>query len=312
MCTFLVYRHGEHPYYGRNMDIDASFGESIVSVPEGYVFHLKNGTDLTVGYPVLSMASCVQNVPLMADGFNDQGLAGAGLNFPDNAYYGKAEKGKNNLAPYEVLWYILGTCTSVKEARQALEDMHLIDEPFLPGLPCAPMHFMFADGKESIVAEPMPDGIHIYADPFDVLTNNPPFPYHQYNMINYRSCTAADPENDPSLKPYAAEMGGIGLPGDLSSASRFVRAAFTLKNSVKKEGKEAVLQTFHILDSVKMTEGTVITSARTFDKTIYQAVMDPQEKIYYYRTYESSAVHGVRMKDTFMSIPLVTDEIDVR
>lgn len=297
MCTVTVYR-SDRTCFGRNMDIDVSFGEQVVNVPKGHVFQLKNGSSFTSRYAVTGMASVVKDVPLFADGFNEKGVAGAGLNFPGSAYYGEAVQDRENLAPYELLWKVLSSAADLKEVRKILENVNLTAVPFMEGLPLSPMHFIFADGSNSIVYEPMKDGGHIYEDPYDVLTNNPPFPYHAYSMSLYRGMKACDQESDYpyELPVYAAGMGGYGLPGDASSPSRFVRAAFTLSHSLKKEGKASIIQTFHILDAVKMVEGTVRTPSGTYDRTTYQACMDLKEKIYYYRTYDEDEMHSVRMQ----------------
>ena len=109
----------------------------------------------------------------------------AGLNFPGNAFYfEQTDPGRENLAPYELIPLVLGTCATLAQARRLLENVRLTAEPFAPGYPAAPLHWHIADATGSLVAEPMDDGLHLYENPADVLTNNPPFPFQLMNLNN--------------------------------------------------------------------------------------------------------------------------------
>jgi choloylglycine hydrolase len=90
-------------------------------------------------------------------------------------------------------------------------------------------------------------------------------------------------------------MGGLGLPGDLSSASRFIKAAFTKLNSLSKDGESAsISQVFHILNSVSQQQGCV-KIGNLYEKTIYSSCCNTTKGIYYYTTYENSQITGIRM-----------------
>ena len=112
-------------------------------------------------------------------------------------------------------------------------------------MPAAPLHWMLADRERCLVLEAVEEGLKIYENPFGVLTNNPPFPYHRENMRNYLNLTAGSPCNRLSeeleLIPYGQGLGALGLPGDASPASRFVKTVFLKYNSVteKEEGNAA-------------------------------------------------------------------------
>ena len=133
-----------------------------------------------------------------------------------------------------------------------LQHINLCNIPFSKQFPLSPLHWLIADRNGSIVVESMQSGLHIHENPVGVLTNNPPFDWHMMNLNNYMHLSTAAPENRFSdqitLKPYSLGMGGIGLPGDLSSPSRFVRAAFTRMNALSDDTEAAsVSQFFHIL-----------------------------------------------------------------
>ena len=174
--------------------------------------------------------------------------------------------------------------------------MNLVNIPFSQKLPLSPLHFLLADKRESIVLEPMADGLKIHENPIGVLTNNPPFDFHIHNLAQYRNLTREESENRfclLDLPPFSRGMGAIGLPGDLSSASRFVRAAFTKLNSVSGETEEEnVSQFFHILDSVAQTRGCARVG-KDFEITLYSSCCNTDKGIYYYTTYENRQITAI-------------------
>lgn len=299
MCTAFVLRK-KAAYFGRNMDLDVPFGEQVVITPENYLFPLKNGQAYKTHLAMIGMAAAAGTYPLYAEAVNEAGLAGAGLNFPGSAVYHDAAEGADNITPYELIPWILGQARSVREARALLKRVNLLAVPFAPDMPLAPLHFIFADREETIVAEPMADGLHIYEDPYDVMTNNPPFPYHDWNMRGYRRLQTANGDSTfaPSydMAPYAEGMGSMGLPGDPSSASRFVRTAFSLANAVCEDTEEAcVTEAFHILDAAAMVQGTVRTAAGGLDITRYSCCVSMETGTYYYKTYWNNQITAVKL-----------------
>ena len=122
-------------------------------------------------------------------------------------------------------------------------------------------------------------------------------------MNNYLNLSAQSPENRFSqklnLRPYAQGMGAMGLPGDASSASRFIRAAFLKWNSVAPKDEDSnVSQFFHILDGVAMVRGSVITEAGTYDVTTYSCCVNVGTGDYYYKTYDDSRIRKVGLYET--------------
>ena len=121
-------------------------------------------------------------------------------------------------------------------------------------------------------------------------------------MSNYLHLTTAAPKNRFSgqldLKPYSLGMGGIGLPGDLSSASRFVRAAFTRLNAQSgKSEEESVSQFFHILGSVSQPRGLNEVRPHEYEITVYASCCNADTGVYHYTTYENRAVTSVSLFD---------------
>ena len=295
MCTCITYKNKDF-YFGRNLDIDCSFGEQVVVTPRNFSLEFRNTQQEKRHYAMIGMASADDRFPLYAEAVNEKGLCMAGLNFPGNAYYQKAEGRGLEIASFEVIPWILGRCSSVAEAERYLGEMRIVDTAFAEKMPPAPLHWMLADKEKCLVLEAVREGLKVYENPVGVLTNNPPFDYHRMNLNNYLGLSAENPENrfaeDLELKTYAQGMGGIGLPGDASSASRFIRAAFLKWNSAAPEEEKAnVSQFFHILDSVAMVRGAVVTEAGTYDITTYSCCINAATGAYYYKTYDDSRVH---------------------
>lgn len=301
MCTCINFTTKD-TYFGRNLDLEYRFGEKVVVTPRGYEFRLKNGAAIRTKHAMIGMATVVGNYPLYAEGCNETGLSMAGLYFPGNAQFFEEEKNKLNLAPYELIPYFLGQYETIAEIREELQNLNITNIPFAEKLPITELHWMISDGKDCLVLEQMKNGLQVYENPVGVLTNNPPFPYHCMNLNNYRNLTPHFEESRFAkalpLEQYGQGMGAIGLPGDASPASRFVRAAFHKWNSVCEETEEAsVTQFFHILDSVAMVQGATVTSEGKNDITTYSCCININKGIYYYKTYTNNQMTAVQMTE---------------
>ena len=298
MCTAATYKTKDH-YFGRNLDYEFSYNETVTVTPRNYPFHFRRMGDMPTHYAMIGMAFVQQDYPLYYDATNEKGMSMAGLNCPGNADYKPEAEGKDNVSPFEFIPWILGQCESVAQAREKLARLNLWNEDFSEQLPLSPLHWMISDREESIVVEQVRDGLKVYDDPVGVMTNNPTFDYHLTNLANYMHAGPADPANRFSdkldLTPYSRGMGGLGIPGDLSSASRFVKAAFTRMNSLSGDSEvESVSQFFHILGSVDQQRGCCKV-AHGYEYTIYSSCCNTDKGIYYYTTYDNAQVNGVDM-----------------
>lgn len=297
MCTCITYQNKDF-YFGRNLDLDCSFGEQVVVTPRNFPLEFRRAGREAHHYAMIGMASANDSFPLYAEAVNEKGLCMAGLNFPGNAYYREVSGEGIEIASFEIIAWILGKYASVAEAEASLRKIKIVDLAFSPQMPPTPLHWMLADKEMCLVLEAVREGLKIHENPFGVLTNNPPFEYHKINMNNYLNLSARSPENRFSdgleLKGYSQGMGAVGLPGDASSASRFVRAAFLRWNSVSPEDEDSnVSQFFHILDGVAMVRGAVVTEAGTYDITTYSCCVNTRTGTYYYKTYDDSRIRKV-------------------
>ena len=299
MCTAATYRTKDF-YFGRTLDYEFSYGEEITVTPRNYPFSFRYLPEKREHYAIIGMAHVEEDYPLYYDAVNEKGLGMAGLNFVGNAVYGEVREGKENVAVFELIPYILSQCENTEEARELLGKIQITDTRFKEQLPNGRLHWIIADEKEAITVESVTEGLKIYENAPGVLTNNPPFPMQMFQLNNYMQLSSRQPENlfsdQLSLETYSRGMGALGLPGDLSSASRFVRVAFTKLHARSGEGEaESVGQFFHILGSVEQTRGCCELENGKYEITIYTSCCNATKGIYYYTTYTNRQITAVDM-----------------
>ncbi len=241
MCTAVNYK-ADGFYFGRNLDLHYSYDEKVTITPRNFPLKFRSAGELDHHYAIIGMATVMDGYPLYYDATNEKGVCMAGLNFPGNTVFHPFEEGKDNVSPFEFILWILGQSKDMEEVRKLLSKLHLYDEPFSKEVPLAPLHYMISYKEESIVVESVAEGLKIYENPVGVLANNPEFTYHLHRLNDFMQVTGKTPVNLFSeklpLKPYSLGMGSMGLPGDLSSCSRFVRAAFVKVQDYVPKGEE--------------------------------------------------------------------------
>ena len=318
MCTAITYKTKDF-YFGRTLDYEISYGDEVTITPRNYEFNFRHKQNIKNHYAIIGMAYVTENYPLYYEAVNEKGLGIAGLNFVGNAQYNKKIKGKDNITQFEFIPWILSQSITVKEAKKLIEKINFLDEPFSTNLPLAQLHWIISDSIESITVEAVKDGIKIYENPVGVLTNNPTFDKQMFELNNYMNLSTKSPKNtfakSLNLEKYSRGMGAIGLPGDLSSQSRFIRAAFVKMNSVsKEEEKESVSQFFHILNSVEQQRGCCELDDGIFEITIYTSCCNASKGIYYYTTYDNHQITAIDMhkenlnSENLIRYPLIKDE----
>ena len=266
MCTAATYQTRDF-YMGRTLDYEFSYGEEIVITPRRFPIALRHGGVMDTHYAIIGTAHVADGFPLYYDAVNEKGLGMAGLNFVGSAQYAEVVPDRENIAQFEFIPRLLGRCATLAEAREALRTLNL----------------------------------KVYDDPAGVLTNNPPFPQQMFALNNFMHLSPKQPENLFSdalpLTLYSRGMGALGLPGDLSSASRFVRAAFTRLHSVSGEGEaDSVGQFFHILGAVEQQNGCCEVHPGEYERTIYTSCWNADRGIYYYTTYTNRRISAVELR----------------
>ena len=318
MCTAITYQTKDF-YFGRTLDYDQSYSEEVTVTPRRFPLPFREKGTLGSHYAIVGMAHVIDDYPLYFDAVNEKGLAMAGLNFPGYAHYDPCVPDKDNIASFELIPWLLGQCTSVREARVLLERLNVTGAAFREDLPPSPLHWLLADHHEAVTIESTQEGLQIYPNPVGVLTNSPPFCQQLFRLNDYQHLSSGDPENRLSdkldLQTYSRGMGALGLPGDLSSQSRFLRAAFTRLNSRSGTTEsESVSQFFHILDAVSQTRGCCETAPGRYEFTLYTSCCNTDKGIYYYTTYDNRQItavnmHREKLEDSFLiRYPLIQGE----
>ncbi len=297
MCTAISLNKGGH-FFGRNLDLEYSYGEKVIVTPRRYPLKFRCKKVNSDHYAFIGMGITVGDFPLYYEATNEKGLSVAALSFPEAEYFKEKEQ-LDNIASFEVIPWILCQCVNVGECAELISHINVTDTPFSEKYPPSPLHWLISDKDRSIVLECDGKNTELYENSADILTNSPTLPFHLFNLSNYMHLSENPPENrltdTLTLKTYSKGMGALGLPGDMSSASRFVRGFFVKeKLKVEEQYGKRVMQFFHVLDSVAMPKGTVI-SGEGEEYTVYSCCCDTQKGIYYYRTYYDNTVREVNM-----------------
>lgn len=314
MCTALSYNTANH-YFGRNLDVEFTYNETVTIMPRNFPMNYVHLGTIESHYAVIGMAYVSDGHPLFYDAANEKGLCIAALSFAEYAHYFEPKENCTNVASFEFIPWIVSNCATVDEAEGFIGQVNITNDNFSDGLQSMPLHWMISDSRRSIVVESTRGGLKVYNNPVGVLTNSPEFPYHLFTLNNYRALSNKQPANNFSTKlsldAYSRGMGAMGLPGDLSSNSRFVKAAFTKMNCLSGNSEsESISQFYHILTSVEQQKGCVMVGDK-YEYTVYSCCINATKGIYYYTTYDNRGITAVDMHrenldgDKLISYPLI-------
>lgn len=288
MCTAIHLK--EQALFGRTLDLEHSFGESLCLMPRGFTLNLRCEPCLKTRFSVLGTAKVSEGFPLFFDAVNEKGLSMAGLNFPKSAKYYEQKEGALNLTSFELIPYILGQCENLREAPYYLDKLNILSTPFSKELPASPLHWMVADKEGAVVIESTDRGLNLYTNPIGVMTNEPPFHYHMTYLENFSNLSPFEKGSR-----YSRGLSAFGLPGDFSSSSRFVKGAYLVKNFPCDKALPTDL--FRLLETLSVPKGAVILENGKEVITRYTACMDLNTATYYLKTYGNSRICAVNAKD---------------
>jgi len=318
MCTAVTYQTRDF-YFGRTLDYDISYSEEVTVTPRNFPLPFRHRPPMAQHHAIIGMAHVMDDYPLYFDAVNEKGLAMAGLNFVGYTHYRKPAPEGHNIASFELIPWLLGQCATVAEARPLLEELTITDTPFREDLPPSQLHWLLADQQEAVTIEALEGGLTVTGNPLGVLTNNPPFRQQLLRLSDFLHLSPEEPKNtfcpDLPLEPYSRGLGATGLPGDLSSTSRFIRAAFMKLNSRSGISEsESLSQFFHILESVQQPMGCCRLENGSCEFTQYTSCCNTDKGIYYYRTYNSPRITGVNLhreqldSNSLIRYPLILTE----
>lgn len=301
MCTAVYFERGN--IFGRTLDLECSLGESVFSVPRDFPLVYKNIGREEHHFAFVGMAYVSDGYPLFFDGMNECGLAVAGLNFPGCARYCKPKVGYTNLASFEIIQYVLSRADTLRSAEELLRSVRVTDEAFAEGLQPTPLHFIISSKDGTLVLEPREDGLVLTKSSHGVLSNAPELSYHLTRTADFRALSPSLGDNrfapKSELSVYSRGLGAFGLPGDFSSSSRYVRALFMKSHTLIEEPygeRERLSAFFHIMDTVSVPLGCVVTDGGAPVSTVYTSAMDLDTLCYYYKSYGDGEVRATKLK----------------
>lgn len=297
MCTSLTLTTtNQINTLARTMDFAFLLEPELVFIPRNYP--LVSDVDATARSVKYAMMGIGRNLGtyIFADGLNEAGLACASLYFPGYAKYSDAViPDQTNLAPHEVVGWLLTNFSTIIEVKEAIARLNIISVPIKLLNILTPLHWIVTDKTgNTIVIEPMKDGIVIHDNPLGVMTNSPDLNWHLTNVRNYIGVTPNKTGtiqlNGMTFSPFGGGSGTIGLPGDYTPPSRFIRAIFGRESINPLENEdECIKAAFHILSSVDIPKGSVITD-EGIDYTQYTACMVCNTGTYYITTYDNNQI----------------------
>lgn len=293
MCTSIALTRGSF-CFGRTLDLDRDFGDGVVITPRNYRLALRCGEVIRRHPAFIGMAAVAGGYPLYAEGMNECGLCIAGLEFKGNAHYPAIPTGaKKGIAPFEVIPYLLSRCESLDDARGELDRIEILDVPFNDEVPNSPLHWHIADESGSLVLEVTKGELTLYENGHGVLANNPPFPFHRDNCSLYLNSTS-DPTGAEGV--FTSGVMGRGIPGDYTSPSRFVRAAWLARHA-RCCGEECEAMLLSLLGSVTLPRGAVTNEDGREHYTRYTCAMNAKRLSYSYKSAFSTEIRTTYMKN---------------
>jgi choloylglycine hydrolase len=310
-CTGITIRPEDGSViFARTLEFATDLQSNIIVVPRGkeYIGTApgdKPGLRWTTMYGIVGTNAF--DLPVTIDGLNEKGLSVGLFYFPSFAKYQeiKADDVGKALAPWELGVFLLGTCSDVKEAVAAAKNVRVgevvqKDMGLVPGV-----HYVLTDASRmSVVLEYVGGELKVHDNPLGVMTNSPTFDWHMTNLSNYVNMTVSNvPEIDvggTEIKGLGQGSGMLGLPGDFTPPSRFVRAVAFSESALPVEGaKDGVLQAFHILNQFDIPKGAArgIEHGKVVaDYTQWTSAADLKNLRYHFRTFDDSRIRMVDLK----------------
>ncbi len=296
MCTAMTLQsQSKELFFGRTMDFSHDIIPQLYIVPSSHVWYNNlNNTQIRNSYRFIGLGQELDGVFGLFDGVNEKGFAAAALYFAGYAQYNtqSTHKGTKQIASIDFLHYILGRCASVKELSTLLKDITIVGMSDPVTNTIAPLHWIVTDRSGAcVVIEPTKRGLELLNNPIGVMSNSPDFHWHMTNLTNYIEASPTQTEevfwDNIRLTPFGQAGGTIALPGGFTSPERFVRTAYLKTHIPKpKDHREAIAACFHIMESVSIPKGAVITSRNTYDYTKYIAFINTNTCEYFYKTYD--------------------------
>lgn len=293
--------------HGRTLEFGIQVETEAAVVPRGYEFvgSTPSGPGLAYKTKYASVGCFAFNYPALMDGMNEKGLAVGAFYFPGYAGYSTItpENQPYALSPIDFPNWILSQFESIDEVKAALNQVVLAPTIYPDwGTTPIPLHYVVYDKSgKSLAIEPMGGKLLSYPNPFGVYTNSPTFPWHMTNLRNFINLTPFNAQpvklRGVTLTSFGQGSGMVGLPGDFTPPSRFIRATiYSTTATPPNNAEEGVLQAFHLLNQFDIPVGvsrSVEGKITATDQTLITCVRDPQTLRYYFKTYDNQSIRFV-------------------
>ncbi len=305
MCTAIhFFNQQNETIFGRTMDFHHRLDLHLTAFPEGSSWEGMHGETFASPYAAAGICHLSQAHRLLLDGVNEAGLAGGALYFKGYADFPpfSPKSSKQQIPALDFLRYVLGHCASLEELPGLLADIALVEMRDKLTGDAAPLHWSFADQSgRGMVIEQTCLGLRMYENPVGVLTNSPDFPWQMTNLRNYMEVTPEQAEqanwNGFQMEAFGQASRTSALPGGYTPPARFVRTVFQKLHMIQPAGmQESIVAGFHILEGVTLPKGVVKVSNGAFDTTQYTSMIDLENQVYYFKTYENPQIIQVNLK----------------
>lgn len=308
MCTSLSYQTTTGVnFLARTMDFGFILNGVPIAIPRKFAQNFEFAPDETSRYGFIGTGKKVGNY-FFADGLNEKGLAIAELYFPGEAKYSeKPVTNKLNLAPHEVISWILGEISSIKELKERISEINIVaaKNPLIGVV--LPLHFIVSDESgETVVIEPMSEDLVVKNNPVNVMTNSPELEWHLKNLSNYLFLNPVNFEKRPygelTVAPFGQGSGTLGLPGGYTGPERFIRTVYLTQNiKPATTTEDGIIDILHILGNVTIPKGVNIKDDGMDDFTQYKSILNTTEKTYYLNVYETNPIFSVKLTEDLLS-----------
>ncbi|HIW72476.1 MAG TPA: choloylglycine hydrolase family protein [Candidatus Levilactobacillus faecigallinarum] len=307
MCTSLTYKNsrGDH-FLARTMDFSFELNGRAMFMPRQRTVQGDAGA-FTTKYGFVGAGRTIGH-EIFVDGVNERGVGAAALYFPQNAHYvDQADEDKLGIAPHDFVTWVLGNAGSVAELRDLVHQVQLVDTPISLLQLTTPLHYIISDTTgDTAVLEATSDHLELIDNPVGVMTNSPEFGWHLQNLSTYGTLTAEErPLHDYlgyQLKTQGPGTGALGMPGDYTSPSRFVRTAFAKHFSQATPDTPSTLNLLqHLLDSVTIPKGVKLKADGESDYTQYRGYMSLDDRAYYMEPYDNLELQCLQLTDDMLA-----------
>ena len=317
-CTsFLLKAQNGDVVYGRTLEFALKLGSQVIVMPRGHLNksmgpdgNTENGLAYKSKYAATGMNGL--NLPVIVDGINEKGLAAGMFFFPNLAKFqdvAEADAG-SSIASYEVVNYLLTQFATVDEVKAGIQKIKVSNSPLAVFKGPAPVHYSVHDAAGNSVAIEFVNGeLQVTDNPTSVMTNAPSIQWHLDSLSWFATSTPAPMPafkiNGASFPQWSSGGGQVAQPGDYSSPSRFIRAAYLVASAPAfKDAAEGLPLAFHLLNQFDIPPGAIQTVAggsagggvAGYEITEWTVSADLKNGTYQFKTYDHQAVRQVSLK----------------